>query len=76
MDSQGSCSTGTLYSRQTWETASSNKGYVTINVFIFSKSAWLGLGQVVGNEYTIDRKLGEGGFGITYRALKQNGHLL
>jgi serine/threonine protein kinase len=34
--------------------------------------AWA-VGQIVGSEYTIDRKLGEGGFGITYRAVKQNG---
>jgi serine/threonine protein kinase len=34
--------------------------------------AWK-VGQVVGNEYTIERELPEGGFGITYLALKKNG---
>lgn len=34
--------------------------------------AWK-IGQIVGNEYTIERELGEGGFGITYRAVKKNG---
>lgn len=34
--------------------------------------AWR-VGQVVGNEYTIERELGQGGFGITYCAIKKNG---
>jgi len=34
--------------------------------------AWK-VGQVVGNEYTIEREIGDGGFGITYLALKKNG---
>ena len=34
--------------------------------------AWI-VGQVVGNEYTIERELPEGGFGITYLAFKKNG---
>jgi len=34
--------------------------------------AWK-VGQVVGNEYTIERELGDGGFGITYLAFKKNG---
>lgn len=34
--------------------------------------AWK-VGQVVGNEYTIERELPEGGFGITYLTFKKNG---
>jgi len=34
--------------------------------------AWI-VGQVVGNEYTIERELGDGGFGITYLTFKKNG---
>ncbi|MGB7711612.1 MAG: WG repeat-containing protein [Microcoleus sp.] len=34
--------------------------------------AWI-VGQVVGNEYTIEREIGDGGFGITYLTFKKNG---
>jgi eukaryotic-like serine/threonine-protein kinase len=34
--------------------------------------AW-SVGQKIGNEFTIAEELGEGGFGITYRAVKQSG---
>ena len=49
--------------------------YAKINATVWESAAmaWQAGTQLFGKRYTIERQLGEGGFGITYLAKKDNG---